>query len=82
MEPVLVALPSQPESIWTALARVSWPPWVCMNQHLQYPWAAPAAWAGLESSAAPGKGSWVQLSLRQLLAAGGTQSISSLLQFK
>lgn len=54
-----------------------------MNQLLQYPWAAPAAWAGLESpAAAPGKGSWVQLSLRQLLAAGGTQSISSLLQFK
>lgn len=46
------------------------------------PWAAPAAWAGLDGSAAPGKGSWVQLSLRQLLAAGGTQSISSLLQFK
>lgn len=53
-----------------------------MNQHLQYPWAAPTAWAGLDSSAAPGKGFWVQLRLRQLLAAGGTQSISSLLQFK
>ena len=43
-------------------------------------------WAGLGwawgGSAAPGKASWVQLSPSQLLAAGGTHSISSLLQFK
>lgn len=85
-EPTLAALPSLTESIRTVLACVSFP------NLLGFAFAVPVGrsccpgWAGLgwahSGSAAPRKGSWVQLSPSQLLAAGGTHSISSLLQLK